>query len=274
MHDLQNPAAVGSSLYYSLLFTRPEQREAIVALHTLQHELQNMTEHYREVSVIKAKLQWWQQEMLNVYAKQEAQHSITKTLLPAIQSYQLPQQLFTEWLDGAFLKLESDHLCTEEDLLFFCYREYGICALLSAYVLGFKEHSSLQGVHDLAISVAILRLIQALRHHLYRGWCFIPLSLLEQHGVTEVMLQSGQMSPELRAALDDLWQLAQRKYESGLEKIPPADKKTLKPLIINANLSIKLGKEIAAEGFPVLTEQTSLTPLSKLFIAWKLRFLK
>jgi phytoene synthase len=265
-------AARGSSLYYSLLFTQPSQREAIIGLHALQFELVQITEHFREAAIAKTKLEWWQQEIQRMY-QQQAQHPITQYLQTVVEQYHLSQALFTEWLAGCLLKLESDHLCTLQDLNLFCYRDYGICALLSAYVLGFKEHISLTGVHDISIVIEVVHLLQDLPQHLQRGICYLPLDILEKHQVNEADLTTPQLSEKLHKPLQDIWQFAINTYQQGIHKIAKTDKAAMTPLLIYAELSYKLGQELAKENFAVFDHKLALTPIRKLWTAWKTNWL-
>jgi phytoene synthase len=258
----EQTAPRGSALYYSLLFTPKEKRDAIIALHAFSNELAKITEQNTEKTILQAKLQWWRQEWQRM-AEGKAQHPIAKTLA---SEKSLSPALLQEWIDGALIKLDSDHLCTEKDLSFFCYREMGICAILSAYILGFQQQRSLVGVQDLAESIALVDIMTHLAIHLRRGWCFLPLDWLEQYQVTEEHLQAKNMSPELKALLQQLSNHAQNKFKSGLEKIAREDKTTLLPIIIQATITDKLRQEIVKANFPILHEQISLTPLRKLFI--------
>lgn len=259
----EQTAPRGSSLYYSLLFTPEEKRVSVIALHAFANELAKITEQNTEKTILQAKLQWWQQEWQRMF-NGKAQHPLAKVL--AIETT-LPPALFQEWVDGALMKLDCDHFCTERDLAFFCYRETGICAILSAYILGFKQQNSLKGVQDLAESMALLSIMTQLAKHLQRGWCFLPLDWLEQHHVTEEQLQANHMTSELKAVLQQLSDHAQNKFNNGLEKIAQEDKATLLPIIIQATLANKLRQEIVKADFPILHEKIGLTPLRKLFTA-------
>ncbi|MFN7098103.1 MAG: squalene/phytoene synthase family protein [Gammaproteobacteria bacterium] len=255
----------GSSLYYSLLFTDEEKRLPIIALHAFGDELAKITTQQTEKSILQAKLQWWQQEWQRTFDGQ-AQHPITKIFDSRTLSV-IPPVLLQEWIDSAILKLECDHLCTEKDLDFFCYRERGILAIVSAYLLGFKQQTSLRGVQDLAESITLIEMTVNLAKQLHRGWCFLPLDWLEQHQVSEEHLQSKLTAPEVKAVLQQLLNYAHVKFNNGLEKIAKEDKSSLLPIIIQATLADKLRQAIIKADFSVLREQISLAPLRKLFTA-------
>jgi phytoene synthase len=51
--------------------------------------------------------------------------------------------------------------------------------------------------------------------------------------------------------------------------LPAADRRAQRPGLIMAAIYRELLAEIEREGFKVLTQRTSLTPLRKLWLAWK-----
>jgi phytoene synthase len=51
--------------------------------------------------------------------------------------------------------------------------------------------------------------------------------------------------------------------------LPAADRRAQRPGLIMAAIYAALLAEIERDGFQVLTQRTSLTPLRKLWIAWK-----
>ncbi|NNM58648.1 MAG: squalene/phytoene synthase family protein [Legionellales bacterium] len=256
----------GSTLYYSLLFVDEEKKRSLVALYALHHEFTQITEHYHEKNLAQIKLQWWQQECQRMF-EGKAQHPIAIALQTAVSAHELPPALFQEWVDGALLKLDIDHCCTESDLLFFCYREYGILAILSAYLLGFKQHSSLKGVQELAQSIALTQVLKKFSYHLRRDWCFLPLDWLTQQNLTVTDLQPLTLTPALTAVFKQASDLAEQKFQQGCKDIYTDDKKTLSPLFIWAAINNKTRVEMEKEGFNILTQQIDLTPLRKLFIA-------
>lgn len=258
----------GSDIYYSLLFTPEAKKTAAVALYSFEYELQNITECYKEKNLAEIKLQWWKQEWQRML-QQKAQHPLAIALQPF--STTLPLPLLEEWVDGALVKLDSDHLCTEEDLSFFCYREVGIRTILLAHILGYTEHRSLKGVQDLAEVIALLFIINHREHHIKKGQFFLPLIWLEQHKITVEDLNSLIMTPAMTELFKQALAKAEQKLQTGLQKIAKEDEASLLPIMIEATLAVQTLKKMAKKNFKL---PSSLLPLTKLFIAYSLYFKK
>jgi phytoene synthase len=62
---------------------------------------------------------------------------------------------------------------------------------------------------------------------------------------------------------------ARRWYAQALEALPAEDRKAQRPGIIMASIYRTLLDEIERDGYRVLDRRIALTPLRKLWIAWK-----
>jgi phytoene synthase len=58
-------------------------------------------------------------------------------------------------------------------------------------------------------------------------------------------------------------------YDKAMAELPAQDRRAQRPGLIMAAIYRALLAEIEREGFRVLTQRTSLTPLRKFWIAWK-----
>jgi len=62
-------------------------------------------------------------------------------------------------------------------------------------------------------------------------------------------------------------------YDEALALLPANDWKHQKPGLMMASIYRTLLREIEAKKFPVLTQRVTLTPLHKLWLAWKMQAL-
>jgi phytoene synthase len=66
---------------------------------------------------------------------------------------------------------------------------------------------------------------------------------------------------------------AHRLYDEAFALLPNADKRAQKPGLMMASIYRTLLREIEADNFQVLHQRVSLTPLRKLWLAWKVQAL-
>jgi len=62
---------------------------------------------------------------------------------------------------------------------------------------------------------------------------------------------------------------ARMSYDEALALLPPEDRKAQRPGLIMAAIYRTLLDEIAHDGYRVLEQRTALTPVRKLWIAWR-----
>jgi len=62
-------------------------------------------------------------------------------------------------------------------------------------------------------------------------------------------------------------------YDEAFALLPNADKRAQKPGLMMASIYRTLLREIEADNFQVLHQRVSLTPLRKLWLAWKVQAL-
>jgi phytoene synthase len=64
-------------------------------------------------------------------------------------------------------------------------------------------------------------------------------------------------------------QRAQSIYDEAFALLPPADRRSQRPGLMMAAIYRTLLDEIERDGFHVLQQRISLTPIRKLWLAWK-----
>ena len=82
-------------------------------------------------------------------------------------------------------------------------------------------------------------------------------------------LLRGEVAPPFRELMAFEVERAQQWYARALAQLPPGDRKAQRTGLIMAAIYRTLLDEIARDGYRVLDRRTSLTPLRKLWIAWK-----
>ena len=106
-----------------------------------------------------------------------------------------------------------------------------------------------------------------------RGRIYLPVQDLQQFEVTAADLLQRRDSPQFQALMQFQTQRALGLYDQALALLPPEDWRSQKPGLMMASIYRTLLHEIQAARFPVLTQRVSLTPVRKLWLAWKMQAL-
>jgi len=100
---------------------------------------------------------------------------------------------------------------------------------------------------------------------------------LQRFDVTAHELLQRSREPQFQQRFVRLMQFqAQRAhglYDAAFALLPEADRRAQKPGLMMASIYRSLLREIERDGFSVLHQRVSLTPLRKLWLAWRVQAL-
>jgi len=261
-------AASGSSFYYSFLFLPPERRRAITALYAFCREVDDAVDETQDPHVAATKLAWWRAEVANLFAG-KAQHPVTKALEPHLQAHGISQQWMNEIIDGMEMDLTQTRYLDWPALERYCYRVAGVVGLLAAGIFGYRDARTLDYARDLGIAFQLTNIIRDVGEDARKNRIYVPMTDLKQFEVPAADILQTRESPQFRALMAFEAERARAHYRKAMAALPPTERKAQRPGLIMAAIYRTLLDEIEGDGFRVLTQRTSLTPLRKFWIAWK-----
>ena len=101
------------------------------------------------------------------------------------------------------------------------------------------------------------------------GRIYLPIEDLQRFEVTAADILNARHSDNFRRLMDFQIERAESYYVLALDELPAADRRAQRPGLMMAAIYRTLLDEIKRDGCQVLTQRTSLTPLRKLWIAWR-----
>ena len=107
------------------------------------------------------------------------------------------------------------------------------------------------------------------REDVKRGRIYIPGDELAQCGVTPDDLQAAHTPEKVRALLALQSERARSYYAHALQALPAIDRRAQLAGLVMGAIYMALLREIENDGFRVLERRVKLTPLRKLWIAWR-----
>ncbi|MGH8745695.1 MAG: presqualene diphosphate synthase HpnD [Burkholderiales bacterium] len=264
----QKAAASGSSFYYAFVFLPPERRRAITALYAFCREVDDAVDGASEPGLARAKLDWWRAEVANLTAG-TPQHPVTRALAPAAASFGISAQRLNEIVDGMQMDLEQSRYLDFKGLERYCYRVAGVVGILSAGNFGCTDPRTLEYANQLGTAFQLTNIIRDVGEDARKNRIYLPLEDLKAHEVTAADILNARYSEAFAALLRFQARRARAYYDLALGALPQADRRAQRPGLIMAAIYRTLLDEIERDGFQVLDQRTSLTPLRKLWIAWK-----
>jgi phytoene synthase len=264
----QKAAASGSSFYYSFLFLAPERRRAITALYAFCREVDDVVDETADAQLAGTKLAWWRQEVAGLFAG-NPQHPVTRALQPALAPYGITARRLNEIIDGMEMDLTQTRYLDFAGLERYCYHVAGVVGLLAAGIFGHTDPRTLEYATHLGTAFQLTNIIRDVGEDARKNRIYLPIEDLQQFGVTAADLLNARHGEAFVALMRFQAGRARAYYDKALAALPAADRRAQRPGLIMAAIYRALLAEIEREGFKVLTQRTSLTPLRKLWIAWK-----
>jgi phytoene synthase len=257
----------GSSFYYSFLFLSAEQRRAIIALYAFCREVDDVVDECSDTSIARRKLDWWRTEIEACFSGQP-RHPVTRALQHPIETINLPGEYFQEIIDGMEMDLEQNRYQSFGELALYCHRAAGVVGLLSAEIFGYRHRDTLRYAEELGTALQLTNILRDVREDARRGRIYIPLDELLEYRVNPHDLLKGTVTSGMRELFAFQAQRARQYYQRAMTRLPAEDRYPQRSGIIMATIYQALLDEIEADGFRVMEQRTSLTPVRKLWIAW------
>jgi phytoene synthase len=264
----QKAAASGSSFYYSFLFLPPERRRAITALYAFCREVDDVVDECHDAQLAATKLAWWRQELARLYAGRP-EHPVTQALLPLLGRFNLPQEQLLEIIDGMEMDLQQTRYLDFKALSLYCYRVASVVGLLAAEIFGYENRQTQKYAHDLGTAFQLTNIIRDVGEDARRGRIYLPLDEVQRFDVALSDILNARYSDNFRRLMEFQIERAEDYYAQAMSQLPATDRKAQRPGLVMAAIYRTLLAEIRRDGCQVLSQRTSLTPLRKLWIAWR-----
>ena len=264
----QKAAQSGSSFYYSFLFLPPERRRAITALYAFCREVDDVVDECADVGVARTKLAWWRSQVAAIHGG-HPQHPVAQALTTVVPMFNLPQERLQEIIDGMEMDLTQRRYPDFAALKLYCYRVASVVGLLSAEIFGYSNPDTLKYAENLGMAFQLTNIIRDVGEDARRDRVYLPLDELARHNVTVADIMHARENNGFRQLMEFQIERALGYYRDAFALLPAADRHSQRPGLVMAAIYQTLLAEIRADGSKVLTQRISLTPLRKLWIAWK-----
>jgi len=268
----QKAAASGSSFYYAFLFLPKDRRAAITAFYAFCREVDDVVDEVADARVAASKLAWWQKEVQQAFAGQPS-HPVMQALMPHTGTYGITAQQLLAVIEGCQMDLQQTRYLDWPGLQHYCHLVAGVVGEVAARIFGQSQDATTQYAHKLGLAFQMTNIIRDVGEDAMRGRIYLPVDELQRFEVKAQELLQRQYSDRFTALMKFQAERAHALYDEALALLPAADRHSQKPGLMMASIYRTLLREIEASHFQVLHQRIGLTPLRKLWLAWKMQAL-
>lgn len=239
-----------------------------MAFYAFCREVDDVVDETSDAALAATQLAWWREEVERI-ATGSPEHPVGKALQAAGLQFNLSRELLLEIINGMEMDLRQVRYASFEELQLYCYRVASVVGLIAAEIFGMRDQRTRQYAHDLGMAFQLTNIIRDVGEDARRGRIYLPTQELDQFGVSTEDLLAARYSDRFSALMRFQTERAERFYAQALAQLPAIDRKSQRPGLVMAAVYHALLEKIRRDNFPVLDRRISLSPLRKLWLAWK-----
>jgi phytoene synthase len=186
----------GSSFYFSFFSLPKAQREAITAVYAFCREVDDAVDDPNQPNPQQV-ISEWRGEINRTYDEKPTR-PLTRSLLSAINAFQLSKSYFDGILDGVGMDLRMNRYATFEALSGYCYHVAGEVGLLCMEIFGYRSERLKSYAVKLGTAFQLTNILRDVQSDAARGRIYIPQEDLARFGVDENWILAKASLPSAR----------------------------------------------------------------------------
>ncbi len=268
---INKAAPDGSNLYYANVFESTEVKIRIITLHAFLNELSDIIYECSDPGVARIKLKWWQEEIDRLFNKQ-ARHPVTKQMQECINLNSDLKSSFDTAIDffNHFIFIEQpDSL---EAILSLYKSTTGEVWYQCGQQLNCDKTDSLDNLREMGSVINFINCLQQTNTYINESRCIIPSHYATHTQLLNLRTDTVKKHSTQKDIFSPLLIDLKTRLDKTYKKLSTEDSATLRHGLILNRLTYKTCDEILGDGCNLLDRNISLTPLRKLWIAWRTRY--
>lgn len=260
----------GKTYYLATLLLPKEKRPFVHALYGFARYADEIVDNLESTLTQEQKADWLDGWSAQFFRELDSGHSsdpVTRATIDTIQRWNIPVEYFQAFIHSMKMDLTVARYETYEDLYEYVYGSAAVIGLQMVPILEPGDARAYDYAQKLGIAFQLANFIRDVGEDLERGRVYLPLSELRRFGVDEAMLQSRQVTPELRSAL--AFQIArvkklEQESKPGVALLHP----TSRPCIEAARiLYCAIVDEVSRNNFDVFTQRAKVSTSKRIKVA-------
>lgn len=257
-----------SNFASSFKFLPPEKREAIYSVYAWCRKTDDIVDSSQPIAEKEIALNQWQNELDATFSG-NPQSPLTTELARTLKDFPIEKRHFSDMIDAMWLDIKGDRFESWEKLIHYCYGVAGTVGLMAIEIFEYKNKQTRLFASDLGIALQLTNIIRDVKRDAKISRIYIPLDIMNKHGVTEEDIVNSRYSDNYRRMMEDFSQRTLQYYKNANAHLPQEDIKSMRPSLIMGEIYYRLFKKLQKYHFDVLNRNISLPSVEKVYSALK-----
>jgi phytoene synthase len=268
----QKAAPPGSSTYYALRQAPAAGQALLTALFALRREFEETVKEISDPAVGRTKLVWWQKELAALAAGTPS-HPVSKALAAHVdggaKAIEAEYPALQRLLAGFEMDLDQARYLDYPNLRRYLQGVGGTFATLAARATTQNPEQATGWAAPLGEALLLAQLVAELGNDARHGRIYLPIDEMQRFNVTAADVINRKYSDAFTEMMRFQTGRARDALITALAALPPGERRRQRTLRAQAALALALLDEIERDGYHVLHQTIALTPIRKLWIAWR-----
>ena len=268
----QKAAPPGSSTYYALRQAPAASQPRLTALFALRREFEETVKEVSDPAIGRTKLAWWQNELAALAAGTPT-HPVSKALAASLPDVKTEYPALQALLSGFEMDLDQARYLDYPNLRRYVQAVGGTFASLVARSARTKASADGSQPPDwsapLGEALLLAQLVVETGNDARHGRIYIPIDEMQRFNVTAADLINRKYSDAFTELMRFQTKRARDAVRTSLAAVPANERRSQRTLLAQGALASALLDEIERDGYHVLHQRIALTPIRKLWIAWR-----
>jgi phytoene synthase len=220
--------------FLATLFAPANRRGSLFALYAFNSEVARVRDAIDNAMAGEIRLQWWRDALERPGAAEARANPVAAAMLDTVVRYRLPLPAISDLIDARTFDLYDDPMPTLAALEAYVEKTSSALIALASRILD-PARENPAASRAAGIAYAIAGLLRVFPFHAARGQLYLPLDIMQRHGVEPADIFAGRATPALAAALAEMRRIAHDHFAAYRASGPVAP--TVAPAFLPAELA-------------------------------------
>ncbi len=261
--------ASGSNFYYSFVFLPKPRRDAMYTVYAFCKEVDSAVDEPPPGSDPHDQLRRWRTELDASYHGTPTS-PVTLSLAEHAGRLAIPQEYFSELINGVEMDLTTPRYATFQDLSLYCYRVASVVGLICLHIFGTASPRAREYAVNLGMAFQLTNILRDVGSDAERSRIYLPQEDLARFKYSEKELLRRKYSPQFVELMQFESSRAHSFYAKAREALlalPPQERRALTVAEIMRGVYSRILRRIDRSAYHVFGPRISLSTPHRLTVA-------